>query len=71
MIVCKDNTLVKEKLTIGKKYEPLGYISGSSAVYKSDRFVYVICDDGIQRNFSEARFVSLEEFRDIQLNKII
>jgi hypothetical protein len=71
MIICKDNSLIEEHLTIGKKYEPLGYISTSSIVYKSDRFVYVTCDDGKQRNYSETRFATLEEFRDTQLNKIL
>lgn len=70
MLVCKDNSYVEEKLTIGKKYNILGYITAQGYLTTS-KFVCILCDDGTQGEYSDNRFISVEEFRDKQLNKIL
>lgn len=70
-IVCIDNNLkrsgdlidpIKLGLTIGKVYETSG---GPAAQYT------ITCDDGVIRDYSVGRFVTLEEWREKQLNKIL
>ena len=64
-IVCVDDKLkgytkpTKISLTIGKVYETKG---GPPAMYE------VTCDDGVVRDYSISRFVTLEEWREEKLN---
>lgn len=67
-LVCINNissqspNMHKKLLTIGKIYESKG---GEPAQFR------VTCDDGTIGNFSMSRFVSIEEYRDKQLNRIL
>ena len=70
MIVCKDNSYVEEKLTIGKKYNILGSKTAQGFLTTS-KFFCILCDDGIQGEYSDNRFISVEEYREQQLNKIL
>jgi hypothetical protein len=64
-VVCIDNKGISRPdlpLTIGKVYETSG---GPPAQYT------IICDDGISRGVSTRRFISVEDWRDKQLDKIL
>ena len=70
-IICIDNNLkrsngssfkmLKLNLTIGKVYESTG---GSPAMWS------ITCDDGVIREYSAGRFVTLEEWREKQLKEL-
>lgn len=70
MLVCKNNSYAEGKLTIGKIYNPMRYITAQGFLTTS-KFVCVLCDDGTAIEFSEARFISIEEHREEQLNKVL
>lgn len=64
-VVCINNSKLRGKeipYTIGKVYETNG---GPAAQYS------VISDDGEFYNLSTSRFISLEEWREKQLDKIL
>lgn len=63
-VVCIDNIkgVMVLPFTIGKVYETTG---GSPAQYR------IISDTGISYDLSTGRFVTLEEWREMQLNNIL
>ncbi len=65
-------TLHFEGLTVGKWYEteltPNIYDSMTFHVY---RYYMIICDDGYSRRFPLDYFITLEEWRDSELQKIL
>jgi len=64
-VVCIDNNIKGVSVlpfTIGKVYETTG---GPPAQYR------IISDSGIPYNLSTWRFVTLEEWREMQLKKIL
>lgn len=66
-LICVNNKLgpVFEKigvLTLNKMYETSG---GPPAQY------HILCDDNVFRDFSQSRFLTLEEYRDNQINTIL
>jgi hypothetical protein len=77
-VVCIDNELKRSSelvkpikltnLTIGKVYE--SPIVGLPGMWSIIGRVAITCDDGIVRDYSTTRFIALEEWREIQLNKI-
>jgi hypothetical protein len=69
-VVCINNIFRGEEIpfTIGKVYETKGevnQINGPAAQYS------VMSDDGEFYNLSTSRFISLEEWREKQLDKIL
>ena len=59
-------------LTVGKCYEaaftPLLYDPNT---FEAVRFYIIYCDDGYARKFPMNYFITLEEYRDLQLEKIL
>ncbi len=68
-VVCIDNIFRGERIsfTIGGVYETVCSIcvGGPAAQYS------VISDDGVLYNLSTSRFIKLEEWRDLQLEKLV
>lgn len=70
-MICLDKGVVKN-LTIGKDYQILGYNNGvhqDSGIKYSG--VWVINDSGIRQLYSSRRFIEIDQWREIQLNKLI
>lgn len=64
-VVCINNKTTRstiEFLTIGKVYETNG---GPAAQYQ------ITCDDGVSRTFSIEDFVTLDRWREMQLNILV
>ena len=73
IIICVDNKGYKN-LTIGKQYEciPFGYFGGLDRLNKTKELFYKIVNDGNeQHNYYKERFITLEQHREKQLNKIL
>jgi hypothetical protein len=67
-IICIDNTGYEEFLTIGKKYKAIGRLRKVEGIYyfglHNDRF-------GTKDSYPIDLFLTKEEFREKQLNKIL
>ena len=73
IIICVDNKGYKN-LTIGKKYEciPFGYFGRLDRLNKAKELYYqIVNDDDEQNNYYKERFITLEQHREQQLNKIL
>ena len=76
IIICVDNKGYKN-LTIGKQYEciPFGYnisFGGLDGLNGAKELYYQIVNDGNeQHNYYKERFITLEQHREQQLNKIL
>lgn len=69
-MICINRGSIKN-LTVGKKYQVTKTNSGDH--YGSDKSyfnVWVINDKGIERHYSGKRFISIDEYRDKQLNEV-
>jgi hypothetical protein len=61
-----------EFLTFGKYY----YVTSGSLDYSVDFevtgtwWVKVLCDDGVTRSIHQSHFITIEEWRDKQLNRL-
>ena len=64
-IVCVDNIGYESELTIGKTYDLISYSSRSFSPYK------VLNDLGQVYSFDEERFITLDEYREKQIDKIL
>ena len=65
---CKfDNPL---PLTIGKSYTISRGFVGWHEIVSYSPYYSIICDDGVRRELSSNRFITLEEWRESQLNKL-
>jgi hypothetical protein len=61
------NNRFPSKLTIGKSYDVISE-SRPDGVYT---YYLVLCDDGVERNILEKKFITLEVHREQMLNKIL
>ena len=57
-------------LTVGKCYEAATVIFGN-LLYDPNRYYLITCDDGYTRKFPCDYFITLEEWRDLQLEKLL
>jgi hypothetical protein len=70
-LICKKTgpSLDRLKLTIGKKYKPIGH-----RLNKYDNTIIqsyeVINDEGMQCYYDKSMFITLQEVRDDKLNKL-
>lgn len=64
-IVCVDNIGYESELTIGKTYDLISYSSRRFSPYK------VLNDLSQVYSFDKERFITLDEWREIQLDKIL
>jgi hypothetical protein len=61
------NNRFPSKLTIGKSYDVISE-ARPDGVYK---YYLVLCDDGVERNILEKKFITLEVHREQMLNEIL
>ena len=59
---CSINTIIKEEITIGKKYISL---------FSSLSSYYIINDKGEEMGYFKTRFVTLKEYRKNKINNLI
>mgnify|MGYP001768313504 CR=1 FL=1 len=66
-VVCIDNTNYYKRLTIYKIYNIKFLIkSPVSDTYK----FYIICDDNIECEFYDWRFITLQEYRELKIKNL-
>jgi hypothetical protein len=67
---CGNYTINTSYLTIGKKYEVVDVPSHAQGNTTWKYNFWVLCDDSNYRFYSSELFISLDEWRERQLNKI-
>ena len=70
-IVCVNNIGYESELTIGKTYDLILRITAHQSSSRRFSPYKVLNDLGQVYSFNEERFITLEEWRESQLNKIL
>lgn len=78
-IICINNNNCKDRLTIGKKYTIIDVywntIDEANSLYDYDYADYkefkVLNDLGTHQNYSNVRFINIDEWRDLTIGKLL
>lgn len=69
-VICNNINGVKD-LTIGRKYTVISEYSGIHRTNRERKIYFVINDNNLEQKYTSKRFVTLSEFRDIRISKLI